>query len=475
MSQNIFKSRQWRALAIASALFASGAPPCALAEQRVMSAFQPCPPQYEFPAQLAGRAQCATLTVPENRAAVQARALTLPVVKFPALEPHSGDPVLILNGGPGEANLSGVRPLVQLGRKHDVYYIGYRGADGSTVLQCPEVAPHFDAAEILSSTNLQGFAAASGACAKRLEASGIDLARYTIFDVISDLEAARAALGHERVNLLSFSYGTRVAQFYARQHPQRIGRSVMVGANPPGHFVFSTYANDQILRRLSQLCAADAWCSSKTDDLRDTVLKALHRAAKHDGADVDDGRTRLTLFLAMYRRDTFRMFVAAAVAAERGDWSSLGELGKVVSQVGKHMIWGDLLSKGVLDAYRYADLAPTVATTEISMGSPWDLLYQTLGQQWPRQSIPEQYHRAAVDWTPTLVINGDIDIATPLIFVEAELMPYLPNGKLLRLKDYGHGDIGRQGPAFDELVATYLSTGAMDAVILKEDPYVFQP
>ena len=48
----------------------------------------------------------------------------------------------------------------------------------------------------------------------------------------------RRALGYGRVDLLSESAGTRTAMIYAWRHPQSIHRSVMIGVNPPGHFLW---------------------------------------------------------------------------------------------------------------------------------------------------------------------------------------------------------------------------------------------
>lgn len=469
------RAARWGILALTSGLLAASSTAfCASADQRVLSDFQPCPARYQLPEPIADKAQCATLTVPENRAAPAARTLVLPILRLRASDPNPGAPVFVLNGGPGQPNLDRVLPLVRIGQARDVVYVGYRGAEGSTVLQCAEVNAQLDAPEIFAAASLERIAAAGGACARRLERSGIDLARYTMLDVIDDLEAARGALGYDTINLFSSSYGTRVAQYYARRHPQRIARSVMLGVNPPGHFVFSARMNDEILSRLSQLCAADGWCSTKTKDLRHSVLHALQLSGQHGNAHVDAGKTHLALFYSMYRRDAFRSFAEAAIAAEHGDWSGLAGLGRMSRDGVKTMVWGDLLSKGILDTYRYAELEATFSTTAESMGSPFDLLYQSIGRHWPRFPFPEEYHRAVPDPTPTLLINGDLDVATPLAFAESELLPHLPNGKLLVLKDYGHGDIVRQGPALDQIVATYLATGQLDASLLKDDPYVFR-
>lgn len=450
------------------------APSSALTDQPVVSEFRSCPPQYEFPKQLAARAKCATVAVPENRDAAKPRILTLPIVKFPALDSTPSEPVFVLNGGPGDPNLNQISPLVEVSRKHTVYYLGYRGAEGSTVLQCPEINAFIDMPQILSSTNLKQIEAASGACARRLQQSGIDLAHYTILDVIDDLESVRAALGYDKINLFSISYGTRVAQYYARRHPERIFRSVMSGTNPPGHFVFDARVHDQILNRLSQLCAHDVHCASRTRDLRQTALNALHVGAKAGNNRIDDGKTQLALFLSMYQRKRFGMFFDAAVSAEKGDLSGLDKLAQLVTGAMQQTIWGDLMTKGILDSYGYAAKQATFAATNTSMGSPLDQVFQALTKQWPSASLPAEYRRAVDDQTQTLIMNGDIDIATPLPFVRAELMPHLPNGKLLVLKDYGHSDPDRQLAAFDRIMAIYYDTGQLDSSALRPDPYVFQ-
>jgi pimeloyl-ACP methyl ester carboxylesterase len=471
-----FVSRRLRVAAFASSLLAAaGAAPRAFAAQGGLSDFGPCPPGYDFPTPLAGRARCATLTVPESRRTPEGRVLPLPIVKFAALDADPAEPVFVLNGGPGEPNLATIRPLVEVARRHDVYYLGYRGADGPTILQCPELSSSLDAPRILSRANLERVEAAAGACARRLQQSGIDVAHYTILDVIDDLETARTALGYARIDLFSVSYGTRVAQYYARRHPERIFRSVMSGANPPGHFVFDARVNDRVLAHLSDLCAADARCASKTDNLQETVLDALHAGAKTGSDRIDDGKTQLALFLSMYRRDRFGSFVDAALAAGRGDLSGLERAGEFVSGLGKTIVWGDLMAKGILDSHGYAAKQESFAATAVSMGSPLDQLYHALTKQWPAAPLPPEYHRAADDATQTLVINGDVDVATPLTFVQAELMPHLRNGKLLVLEDYGHGDSGRQSQAIDRVVATYYDTGELDVSPLQPDPYVFGP
>ena len=87
------------------------------------------------------------------------------------------------------------------------------------------------------------------ACAKRLTDEGLDLTRYGLAQQVDDMEAARKALGYDRIDLLSESAGTRTALIYAWRHPQRIHRSVMIGVNPPGHFLWDRKTTDEQLGR----------------------------------------------------------------------------------------------------------------------------------------------------------------------------------------------------------------------------------
>ncbi len=463
--------RSFRRLALASTLLAGlfGMAPYVYADG--LSEFGPCP-EGKLPVGIAGKAQCAMLVVPEDRTKPDGRKLNLPVLKIPAVDKNPGVPVFVLNGGPGASNFGAIRPTAALEKKHDVFYVGYRGADGSVVLTCPEVNEHIDAPELMSDENIAKFADAFQACAERHQNAGIDLSHYTIFDVIEDIETVRSSLKYDKINLMSISYGTRVAQYYARRHPDSIFRSIMIGVNPPGHFVFSAEVNDMVLDRLSELCAAEEKCAAKTDNLKKTILYAINGRTNGHAKDVDDSVSRMALFHTLYNREMTRLFIEAAIAAENGNWTPLAEGGKKALGGMKMMIWGDLMAKGGMDSYRYAAMASTFPTTNESMGSPVDAFYAVVSKKWPVTFAPAEYNHAVMDRTQTLLVNGEIDVATPIKFAKTELLPYLPNGQLLALKDYGHQDMVLQADALAQIYFTYYETGKLDASPLKEDPYI---
>lgn len=464
------------ATALTGAVWLTGLPVEAAARDETPAAiaFGPCADR-ELPAEIAPRTQCGSITVEENREQPNGRTITLPVLRIMSPAESKRDPVFVLNGGPGGANLDNIRPAPLMSAQHDIYYVGYRGADGAGAMTCPEFGPPLAAPKLFEKDALENIALAGKACAERLQAAGNSLMHYSMFDVIEDLEQVRVAIGAARVNLFSVSYGTRVAQFYARRHPASIARSAMAAVNPPGHFVFSAHVNDQVLDRLTVLCAADSFCASQTSNLGATVRASLKAGERSGDPAIDDARTQLALFQMLYSRKGTAMFLEAAVAAEKGNLEPLRQAGPVIEQGLQGVIFGDLFAKGSIDLYRYPTLVASFAATDKSMGSPFDMLYMTASKYWPTAPVPADYHRAAYDPTPTLLVNGDIDVSTPLLFVQAELMPYLPNGKLVVLKDYGHSDFGRQPGGLDVMVTRFFSDGTVDTSALKDDPYRFGP
>ena len=64
---------------------------------------------------------------------------------------------------------------------------------------------------------------------------------------------------------------------YAWRYPKSIHRSVMIGVNPPGNFLWDAKTTGEQIRRYAALCAKDASCRSRTPDL----AASLHSAYEH--------------------------------------------------------------------------------------------------------------------------------------------------------------------------------------------------
>src|SRR5206468_2091221 len=117
----------------------------------------------------------------------------------------------------------------------------------------------------LTTASYAADAAAFRACADRLRRGGVDLAGYSLVERVDDLDAVRRALGYRQVDLLSESAGTRTAMIYAWRYPERVHRSVMIGVNPPGHFLWDAKTTGEQVRRYARLCSQDSSCRDRGD------------------------------------------------------------------------------------------------------------------------------------------------------------------------------------------------------------------
>jgi DNA-binding XRE family transcriptional regulator/pimeloyl-ACP methyl ester carboxylesterase len=119
-------------------------------------------------------------------------------------------------------------------------------------------------------------------CAAKL-ARTADLRFYSTTDAIQDLEAVRLALGAPSVNLMGVSYGTRVAQQYAKRYPQHT-RTVTIDGIVPDSLVLGNEHARNLERSLDsqfQRCALSPGCTQKLGDPR-KQLDALMAKLKTD-------------------------------------------------------------------------------------------------------------------------------------------------------------------------------------------------
>ncbi len=84
-------------------------------------------------------AEQGTLVVLENRDVPTSRLIALPVVRIRSKNKNPAEPIFWLAGGPGGSNMK-FKKFEGLIENHDLIMVGYRGADGSSVLKSPAIA-----------------------------------------------------------------------------------------------------------------------------------------------------------------------------------------------------------------------------------------------------------------------------------------------------------------------------------------------
>ncbi|HSK90127.1 MAG TPA: alpha/beta hydrolase, partial [Euzebyales bacterium] len=422
-------------------------------------------------------AECGTLVVAENPADAEPRLLALPVVRVRAETDAPREPVFFLTGGPGESNIEFAAEFAdRYVANRDFVVIGYRGADGSVRLDCPEVSSALKhSTDQLSDEFFQASADGYRSCATRLAADGVDLANYGLVQQVDDMEAARAALGYDRINLLSESAATRTAMIYAWRHPEIIHRSVMVAVNPPGAFVLDEDATDEQIGRFSGLCAKDNSCSERTEDLGATLDRT--------SADVPDRWLFLPIkeanarVLALYglldptaasSPTPAGMTVDAWLAAAEGDASGLwfsSVLGDVLFP--DLFIYGQYASAAMLDAQAARDYfasGPGDAANIASAGNGFTWGGGRLADAWPAAPEENEYRRVRTSQVETLLVSGELDPMTPPQVATTRLLPYLPNGEQVVLPGFGHtlSVLMEQPEAGNRLINTFFDSGKVD-------------
>jgi pimeloyl-ACP methyl ester carboxylesterase len=266
-----------------------------------------------------------TITVPENRRSSNSRLIHLPVIRIHASAQNPLDPVFGLSGGPGMSNMT-FNPVDSLLYDHDFVIVGYRGVDGSTVLDCPEVSEAFSDGgdDLLSEQSMRKIGAAWEKSFDRLISSGIDVNGYTIPETIEDFEAVRKTFNFNRINLLSESYGTRVAYLYGVLHPEVIHRSCMIGINPPGKFMYDPQVTDDQIKYYFRLWAKDSALVKQCPDLTATMQKVLHNMPeKWCLFSINPGKVKVVTFALLYQRKTAAMVFDSFISADNGDYSGL--------------------------------------------------------------------------------------------------------------------------------------------------------
>ena len=421
------------------------------------------------------RADCGTLVVPEDRADPRSRLIALPVTRILARSSHPLAPIFHLNGGPGTTNMT-FPQASRLAAQHDVVMVGYRGVDGSSVLNCPEVTAALEnSADYLGKASLSAYSQAFASCAKRLERSGVDLAGYTLAEQADDIEAARVALGYKRIDLLSESAGTRLAMIYAWRYPNSVDRSVMVGVNPPGNFLYSGAEIDQGIERYSALCANQPACRARTANLAASMQNtAAHMPGRWYFLPIKPGNVRVGTFFgltdatAAVSELSGPMTLDSWISAAHGDPSGLWFLSLMSGLVfPQSFTWGEFASIGVADAQRARRYFSSGADRGSIIGNPFtEFLWGAggLAHAWPANPGENQYTSVQNSNVPTLLIGGTLDFETPAQNATKELLPHLRNGHQVILSGLGHAeDFWYYEPkASTQLLTTFYDTGRVD-------------
>lgn len=433
-------------------------------------------------------ADIGTLVVPENHNDPDSRLIALPVVRVRAQTDHPAEPIFRLEGGPGISNMA-FEQASRYVAERDVVLVGYRGVDGSSVLDAPEVTKALrHSADVLSEDSLHAYSEAFRAAAKRWEAEGVDIAGYTMTQIVEDLESARTALGYDRIDLLSESAGTRTAMIYAWSHPERIHRSIMIGVNPPGNLMWDPETTDEQIGRYSAVYARQNESVRRTDDLAATMRRvAADMPDRWLFLPIKKGNVRVVSLMGMMESTSLAgpfyapLIFDAWLSAAEGDASGLWAA-SLLSDIffPRMFVWGEYAGAGRIDAQAARDYFHSGGTdSNLNLGRAASAFVWGgggLADSFPADPDEAEYRQARRSEVETLLISGELDLSTPPQMAERQLLPLLPNGHHVELAGIGHsGSFWHyQADAGTRLINAFLDSGRVDDSLYQPGVIDFQ-
>jgi len=420
-------------------------------------------------------AYCTKMSVPEDRAHPEGRQISLGVALIPSTaEKRAADAVTFLDGGPGGAALADF-PLVAhafgpLLKSRDILLIDQRGTGQSNAFECPP-SSDTDVTKRVS------------ACAEHVSKRA-DPRFYTTVDATADLEWVRTQLGYPALTVVGVSYGTRVAQVYARDYPRSVRALVLDSPVPNTLTLGSEHALnlDASLQARFATCVADPACRDRFGDPGRTLQSLLERLEAHPiDVTLEDpvthatrsehltraGLAQLVRFYA-YSPQTAALLPLTLDEARAGRFQAL--LGQLL------LVQGDLSTRldgpmelSVLCSEDAPLLTVRPADAQTTLGAGFVQQAQSACAAWPHAPMPKDFHRPLTGSVPTLLLSGEFDPVTPPRYAD-EIAHHLSQARVLVLPGQGHSVMGVGcAPDVVERFVSSASFAKLDAECLQRE------
>ncbi len=428
-------------------------------------------------------ARCGIMMRPLDPSGGEPGEIELRVAVVPALNlTPEPDPVVPIAGGPGQGSVQFYTAysvaFEDIRRNRDILLIDQRGTGESATMDC-----EFDDDVVEGKYSVELTVKYTKTCLEQLPH---DPRFFTTSVAVTDMEAVREALGYPSLNLYGISYGTRVAQHFARRYPGSTRSIVLDGVVPPqlplGPEIAteSQRAIDKILAR----CAEYEACNERFPDLAE-VFSRVVADLRSAGVPIivpepSTGRPEEVTFGALefsaavrllaYHPNTMALLPLLIHEAGTGNYVPLA------SQYMMTMIaLTDAMSLGMHNSVMCTEDVPFYDESTIDyagleasyMGTFQLEALEAICSIWPAGPIDPEFKVPLATDLPVLLLSGDADPITPPRYADLAAVD-LENAVHLIGTDQGHGQLGVG--CTRRIVADFIETAdpaALDAECLK--------
>jgi pimeloyl-ACP methyl ester carboxylesterase len=406
--------------------------------------------------ELVGKARCGTVAVPEDRAHPAGRSIGLNVIIIPASADHSQPPLFDIDGGPSIADTKNAGFYLTEGARYhehrDIVLIDQRGTGGSNGMKCPEI----DAAEAgyrpMYAVDLVR------RCRADLEKRA-DLRFYGTTEGVADMDAVRAALDYDKIDLSALSYGTTFALRFMATYPNTVRAAALLSVAPPSAMPprYHAEAGERGLRVLFAECRADPRCSKAYHPDKD-LAAAFVRLPKIPGApprEVFMEKLRSLLYFPLTGRTVPYLVHAAANGDLKPFFEATAQHGPSLFHEGMYL---SVTCTETLGLFAYE---PAAAAARRTRFGDYRLRQQHAAcAEWPKGTLPAHFLDLPKTNAAVLIVSGALDPVNPPEW-GASVARALPNARQVVIPESAHLFIGLSGidTCFDPMVLRFFATG----------------
>lgn len=422
-------------------------------------------------------ARCGVFERPVNPDDPGSPLLELRVAVVPALdlEPQP-DPVVPLAGGPGQGAVEFYAAwswaFEELRRDRDIVLLDQRGTGESARMDCPVDEKLVEGGYSADDTRRY--------TTECLESLPYDPRWFTTSVAVRDLEALRQALGYPTLNLYGVSYGSRVAQHYARRYPDATRTVVLDGVVAPQLPLGPEIATEAqvAIERIFARCAEDEACNERFPDLAVRFAALRERLAgkpvrvkvadpvSGEFSTVSFGPDELAVALRLLAYHANTMAMVPLLVAEAAD----GNYRPLVAQF--QMTMADLskaIALGMHNAVMCSEDVPwydeSLIDEEAIAASYMGLVQldalEAICSVWPPGPVDADFRDPVSIRKPFLLLSGDSDPITPPRYADLAAMN-LMKAWLLTGRDQGHGQLGVG--CMPRIVADFVAAAGLENV-----------